>query len=295
MSALNWSASNSKCTALNSTKADDFSFRGDTCLTPDLSLPGKSSEEVQDNADCTPDIFDVLNSIQKGSSPDLSLPATVLCSPSTKVVDEQKEPVVASLQTPDSIPAELLDNSQDFITTQAFPAKSAQPKSFVSNTNGNEEDFLETQPFQKGIPRRKSSTSDDTLDDFIPTQAFVRPRASVPKSKELMGTRLSITAQIHSHNEDFIETQVFPTNKTPSDPRTNRANDNFEDYIATQAFIKPPQTSAPTSNKTVEAILNITAKIADNTQDMLETQLFVSPVSISAKTPGKIVNINVNI
>ncbi|XP_017863321.1 PREDICTED: mediator of DNA damage checkpoint protein 1 [Drosophila arizonae] len=286
MSALNWSASNSKCTALNSTKADDLSSRGDICLTPDLSLAEKGSGELQDDADCTPDIFDVLNAIQKGSSPDLNLPATVLCSPSTKVVDKQKEPVVASLQTPDSIPTELLDNCQDFVATQAFPATNVEPKSFVSNTKGNEEDFLETQPFPKGLPRRKSSTSDDTLEDFIATQVFVRPGAPMPKSKELMGTRLSITAQVHSHNEDFIETQVFPTNKIPSDPRLNAADDNLEDYIATQAFIKPPTTFAATPNKAVDAILSITAKIADNTQDMLETQLFISPVSISARAPA---------
>ncbi|TDG52673.1 hypothetical protein AWZ03_000906 [Drosophila navojoa] len=279
MSALNWSASNSKCTALNSTKADDLS-RGDICLTPDLSLAEKGPEELQDDADCTPDIFDVLSSIQKGSSPDL----TALCSSSIIVDDKQKEPVVASLQTPDSIPADSLDNSQDFKATQAFPAINAQPKCFVTNTNGNK-DLVETQPSPKGIPRRKSSTSDDTLEDFIATQAFVRPRESMPKSKELMGTRLSITAQVHSYNEDFIETQVFPTSKTSSDAKLNAVEDNLEDFIATQAFLKPPQTSAATLNRAVDTILNITAKIADNTQDMLETQLFISPVSTSAKAP----------
>lgn len=261
MSALNWSASNSKCTALNSTKADDSLSRGDICLTPDLSLPGKSSEDLIEDV-CTPDIFDVLNTERNerlGScTPDLNLPSTVLSSPSIKVVDKPKQSAVDSIETPDSMPAELLDNSH-CIATHAVPAANLTQE-------------------------RKSSTSDDNLEDFIATQAFVRPRAPVSQSKEFTVTRLSITAQIHNHNEDFIETQAFPTKETTSDILSNIAQGNLEDFIETQAFIKPSRTSEAALNQTVDTILKITAKIGDNTEDMLETQLFISPATNSDKT-----------
>lgn len=54
MSALNWSASNSKCCALSSTKADDILPRGDACITPDLTAPSV------DRNICTPDLFDLI-------------------------------------------------------------------------------------------------------------------------------------------------------------------------------------------------------------------------------------------
>ncbi|EDW69490.2 uncharacterized protein mu2 [Drosophila virilis] len=294
MSALNWSASNSKCTALNSTKANDVSSRADICLTPDLSVAGQKSEELND-VPCTPDIFDMFdvepNERLGSCTPDLNLPATVLSSPSNKVDDNEKlgvaeQPAATNIETPEPTPAELQDNSQDFIETQAFPARNAPTHLQISNADNNDEDFIETQAFPMGIAgQRKTNVSSDNLQDFIATQAFVRPKPSTPKQNETMSTRLSITAQIHNHNEDFIETQVFPTKAThpvPSPkPTPNGTEDNFEDFIATQAFIRPQTT---VSNKAVDTILNITAQIHNNTEDMMETQLFIPPTNKTDKT-----------
>ncbi|XP_064539959.1 mediator of DNA damage checkpoint protein 1 [Drosophila montana] len=294
MSALNWSASNSKCTALNSTKAVDVSSRADICLTPDLSVAGQKSEELND-VPCTPDIFDMFdvepNERLGSCTPELNLPATVLSSPSIKVDDNEKvcvakQPAATNIETPEPTPAELQDNSQDFVETQAFPVRSAPTHLQLSNSDDNDEDFIATQAFpMRTVGQRKTNESSDKLQDFIATQAFVRPRPSIPKQNETTSTRLSITAQIHSHNEDFIETQMFPTKTThpvPSlKPMPNGTEDNFEDFIATQAFIRP-QTSVP--NKAVDTILNITAQIQNNTEDMMETQLFIPPTNKNDKT-----------
>ncbi|XP_030570784.1 uncharacterized protein LOC115769902 isoform X2 [Drosophila novamexicana] len=294
MSALNWSASNSKCTALNSTKANDVSSRADICLTPDLSVAGQKSEELND-VPCTPDIFDMFdvepNERLGSCTPELNLPTTVLSSPANEVDDNQKlgvakQPAATNIETPEPTPAELQDNSQDFIETQAFPLRNAPTHLQISSADDNDEDFIETQAFPMGIAgQRKTNVSSDNLQDFIATQAFVRPKPSTPKQNETMSTRLSITAQIHNHNEDFIETQVFPTKAThpvPSPkPTPNGTEDNFEDFIATQAFIRP-QTTVP--NKAVDTMLNITAQIHNNTEDMVETQLFIPPTNKTDKT-----------
>lgn len=294
MSALNWSASNSKCTALNSTKANDVSSRADICLTPDLSVAGQKSEELND-VPCTPDIFDMFdvepNERLGSCTPELNLPTTVLSSPANEVDDNQKlgvakQPAASNIETPEPTPAELQDNSQDFIETQAFQLRNAPTHLQISNAN--DEDFIETQAFPMGIAgQRKTNVSSDNLQDFIATQAFVRPKPSTPKQNETMSTRLSITAQIHNHNEDFIETQVFPTKAThpvPSPkPTPNGTEDNFEDFIATQAFIRP-QTTVP--NKAVDTMLNITAQIHNDTEDMVETQLFIPPTNKTDKSAG---------
>ncbi|XP_032591545.1 mediator of DNA damage checkpoint protein 1 [Drosophila grimshawi] len=265
MSALNWSASNSKCTALNSTKADEVSTRGDICLTPDQSVAGQRSNELED-VPSTPDIFELIG--DEPNERQSNEPGTSNRD-DTQQLSVAKLPAAANIETPESNPLEQEDNSQDFIETQAFPARNAisvQPN--LLDSDDSMQEFFEA-------PR--------LITGFIENQATT----AMAKPNQSSATRLSIAAQVHNNFEDFIETQPFPTKKplTTSSPYTkaNKTPENMQDFIATQAFIRPPPKSMPKSNEILRPNLNSSAEIHSN-EDLKETQLFIPPTKKTDKT-----------
>ncbi|KAH8349662.1 hypothetical protein KR084_003787 [Drosophila pseudotakahashii] len=217
MSALNWSASNSKCCALSSTKAEEVLPRGDACITPELTAPSG------DRNICTPDLFDLIlgrEARADSGSPDPFVRPAEKGNTTTPQFGGIKQLVVATIETPTATPdQENASSSQDMIATQRFPGN----KLFESDGEDNEptnQDFVATQAFNLGRPlpaeASESPKDKETNQDLVATQAFNLRRPQPPKANE-------------TSNQDFIETQVFNVGQK-EDETSN------QDFIATQAF-----------------------------------------------------------
>ncbi|KAH8378914.1 hypothetical protein KR009_002052 [Drosophila setifemur] len=238
MSAFNWSASNPKCTALNSTKHQDVAPQRDACITPDLTGDGVM---------CTPDLVDMIVADERSNTTPL------LCG--------VKQLVVATIETPRATQEDSDDTNQDLIATQRFLGN----KLSESNTN---QDLIATQRFPGNkiletdsededhlLKQDSSKKSNITNQDFIATQRFPGnkslisddPRSNLNKShtnqdfiatQRFPGNKESPKNQ--SLNQDFIETQVFPGKSIPSE---------CQDFIATQPFHVAIKSSIGSSNK----------------------------------------------
>ncbi|XP_016966390.1 mediator of DNA damage checkpoint protein 1 [Drosophila biarmipes] len=237
MSALNWSASNSKCCALSSTKADEVLPREDACITPELTAPST------DRNICTPDLFDLIlgrDGRADSCSPDPFVRPADRGNTTTPQFGGVKQLVVATIETPTATPDKEIaerspESNQDMIVTQRFPGY----KLLESDAEDNElpnQDFVATQAFN--LTRRQPNEvpeplkDNETNQDFIATQAFnlrLQPTKDSPKPPKAN----------ESSNQDFIETQVFdlgrplPTD-SPEPPKENETSN--QDFIATQAF-----------------------------------------------------------
>ncbi|XP_034656633.1 proteoglycan 4 isoform X2 [Drosophila subobscura] len=216
LSALNWSTSNPKCTALNSTKEGELPARAVACITPELSGQNPS----HDAGNCTPDIFDLMVADGEQPEPEPESSATpTLCG--------LKQLVVAHIETPTATPLEVEDlivtqsnahkeTNQDFIPTQPFPfptklkpsglpsINSPKDRSIVEETN---EDFIATQPFPfklkpDGLPATNA-------EDFKATQPF-------PFRKKQKRAHSDATTQDHSDNEEPSQSKQAKVQATDS-------------------------------------------------------------------------------
>ncbi|KAL7731463.1 hypothetical protein ACLKA6_017280 [Drosophila palustris] len=263
MSALNWSASNSKCTALNSTKADEVIPRSEICLTPELSAAGSKSNDL-DDVPCTPDLFDFLPVDANESSGSraaelVNVNADVhsISSHQLNVETPETTPANPDDRLEDNIATQAFPGAQDFIATQAFERANLQSH----KDNQDNEDLIETEAFPARNPlvnpqlKSKSNQNQDN-EDFIETEIFPARRSS--KNEE--------------ENQDFIETQAFPASNLFLAPqfksKPNKILENSQDLIATQAFMGHPQTSKTIPCDAGNISLN-------NAEDFIETQLFV--------------------
>nr|XP_044250485.1 mediator of DNA damage checkpoint protein 1 [Drosophila takahashii] len=241
MSALNWSASNSKCCALSSTKAEEVLPPGDACITPELSAPSG------DRNICTPDLFDLILGRENradSASPDPFVRPANREKTTTPQFGGIKQLVVATIETPTATPdQEKASNSQDMIATQRFPGN----KLFESDGEDNEptnQDFVATQAFNLAP---KSPKDKETNQDFIATQAFNlrRPQAQTANetsNQDFIATQVFNLEQKNNEtlNQDLIATQAFPG-------RINSSR--CQDFIATQPFHVVKQHSLNLGNK----------------------------------------------
>ncbi|XP_017127774.1 uncharacterized protein LOC108146321 [Drosophila elegans] len=220
MSTLNWTAGNSKCGALSSTKADVEAAppRGDACITPDLSAPSESRPIH------TPDLYDLIlgSEPRAGScSPDPFVrPAERANASGTPQFGGIKQLVVATIETPTATPdKEDAEINQDLVATQRFPGN----KLLESDSEDDEEpnqDFVATQAFNLGRRPQLNEVSESSKDeepnqDFVATQAF---NLAHPQPKSNIN---------ETCNQDFIATQVFPA---------NIGGTGCQDFIETQPF-----------------------------------------------------------
>lgn len=231
MSALNWSASNSKCTVLNSTKADK-AHRADACMTPELSDPiADANRDIS-----TPDIFDLMLADEEEQAAERSnattpqlcgikqlVVATIETPRSTQNEEDEASSTPRKNQHPIATPPFLGNNlinktesgdvNQDFVPTQAFPSRLPQQREFLEKLN---QDFIATQVFPgNNVTSRAGQDSDNEEplnQDFVATQAFP---SRLPKPAE-------------QPNQDFIATQAFP-----SKINSSRVG---QDFIETQPF-----------------------------------------------------------
>ncbi|BFF98469.1 uncharacterized protein DMAD_06631 [Drosophila madeirensis] len=204
LSALNWSASNPKCTALNSTKEGELPARAVACITPELSGQNPS----HDAGNCTPDIFDLM--VADGEQPERESSATpTLCG--------LKQLVVAQIETPTATPLEV----EDLIVTQS------------NAHNETNQDFVATQPFPFTLMRRQEElqAGQETNQDFIPTQPFPFPTQLKPRALPSINSPKNRSI-VEETNEDFIATQPFPIKLKPD----GLPAANAEDFKATQPF-----------------------------------------------------------
>ncbi|KAH8324931.1 hypothetical protein KR074_008796 [Drosophila pseudoananassae] len=275
MTALNWSVSNSKCTALNSTNHQNEGHSGlEACLTPtltglsqDIHTPdlldsvlcggNKSYARQEEPAIPTTDLID--------SSPDDARLSGSRSNASTPQLCGVKHLVVATIETPRPTPDEKEDNAnrepnQDLIATQRFPGRKLIESDEVDEPEPNQ-DFIATQRF----PGRKFIESDEQVEpnqDFIATQRF--PGTNLGESdKEDQPTQAN--NMFKEPNQDFIATQRFPGLDLRESDDEDQPN---QDFVPTQLFIPAPQggnnqKSPECSNKNVS--LN---------QDFIETQVF---------------------
>ncbi|XP_017023123.1 mediator of DNA damage checkpoint protein 1 isoform X1 [Drosophila kikkawai] len=255
MSALNWSATNSKCSLLNSTKAD----RAATCITPELSAP--LADAIRDIS--TPDIFELMEAHEKEETAQRSNATTPqLCG--------IKQLVVATIETPrttqnEEEDGENQDINQDFVATQAFPTGVSKSKESPEKPN---QDLIATQVF----PSKGNSSEvrqDAEIDqDFVGTQAFP--------------SRLSLRKEPpEKPNEDFIATQVFPSKDK------SLRSDNFkvplnQDFVATQAFPSRITQSTETPKK-VDQDFAFPKPNESTNQDFIATQVFPSKTPTPAR------------
>ncbi|KAH8255224.1 hypothetical protein KR038_006449 [Drosophila bunnanda] len=277
MSALNWSATTSKCNVFNSTKADE-AHRAATCITPDLSAP---LADVNRNIS-TPDILDLMEAHEEEHAAQRSNSTTPqLCG--------IKQLVVATIETPrttqdeedkdESALVKNLDINQDFVATQAFPSRFLQPKEpsdkpnqdfiatqvFASNGNISEvdQDFVATQAFPSRLPQTKESPEKPNQ-DFIATQVFPSKAKTCRSGNEPL-------------NQDFEDTQAFPSRLPQSKESPEKVN---QDFVATQAFpsrLPQPKESPGKPNQDFIATQVFSSKShtpAQTGQDFVETQPF---------------------
>nr|XP_043069742.1 titin [Drosophila bipectinata] len=302
MSALNWSVSNSKCTALNSTNHQNEGHSGlEACLTPTLT---GLSQDIQ-----TPDLLDsILGDKVKGNesnarqeepaipSPDLldsSLDEARLSGSTSNASTSQlcgvQHLVVATIETPRPTPDEKEDNTnkepnQDLIATQRFPGRklieSDEEDEPVKEPN---QDFIATQRFpgrkltesnEEDEPNREKNTVKELNQDFIATQRFPG-RKLTESDEEDQPTQENKTTR--EPNQDFIATQRFPGRKlTESDKadEPNRENSRVkelnQDFIATQRF--PGRNLGESDEEDQPTQENNTTK--EPNQDFIATQRF---------------------
>ncbi|XP_017080263.1 uncharacterized protein LOC108114016 isoform X2 [Drosophila eugracilis] len=276
MSALNWSASNSKCGALSSTKADNVLPQGDACITPDMTAPSV------DRNICTPDLFDLImgRDTRAGSgSPDPFVRPADKANETTPLFGGIKQVVVATIETPSATPTEEnATSSQDIIAAQRFPRQ----KLFESDNEEDEvpnQDFVATQAFHLA-PNRGSNDSEPNQ-DFVATQAFLLPPNRDPKQLK--------DGEI---NQDFVATQAFNLSSN-RDPKTSKDNEPNQDFVATQAFCfaRPQAIDLPenTKDNTFNQDLIPAQEFPDNInsprcQDFVATQPFhVDSLSLGNK------------
>ncbi|XP_037719538.1 uncharacterized protein LOC119553294 isoform X2 [Drosophila subpulchrella] len=237
MSALNWSASNSKCCALSSTKADAVLPPGDACITPELTAPSV------DRNICTPDLFDLIlgrDGRADSCSPDPFVRPADRGNATTPQFGGVKQLVVATIETPTATPDKenaerSQESNQDMIVTQRFPGN----KLFESDGEDDElpnQDFVATQAFNLARPQPNEASGtlkeNETNQDFIATQAFnfLRPKTNDSDKP---------SKAYENSNQDFIETQVFNLDRLLPSDSTEPTKDNEtsnQDFIATQAF-----------------------------------------------------------
>lgn len=276
MSALNWSVSNSKCTALNSTNHENEGNPGlEACLTPNLtglsrdkaihtpdpidSLLGDEAKDAgnpsparqQEPAIHTPDLIDCLLDEARGGGGRSNASTPQLCG--------IKHLVVATIETPRPTPDEkeesaTKEQNQDFVATQRFPGanliesdEEEEPTQYDNAIGGQNQDFVATQRF----PGTSLSNSDeeDQLNqenkadkgqnqDFVATQRFP-------------GTNLGESDEEDQPNQDLVPTQLFVSapggRKKPKSPENSNKNMSLnQDFIATQVF---PTRSRAVQNK----------------------------------------------
>ncbi|EDW40576.1 GL24813 [Drosophila persimilis] len=234
LSALNWSATNPKCTVLNSTKAGELSPRELACITPDLSGQNPS----QNAGNCTPDLFDLMNA------------GNVLSERSaTPTLCGLKQLIVATIETPTATPIEVEDKeNQDFIVTPSKEPASESPKNGNENNETNQ-DFIATQPFPFHLKRKQerlqaTESLKDRPDgelinqDFIETQPFPsKLKQNALKAADYPKDR----SYEEETNQDFIATQPFPLWKKKNrnaaeSTEEHRDSEDNQDFIATEAF-----------------------------------------------------------
>ncbi|XP_043648171.1 uncharacterized protein LOC122616695 isoform X2 [Drosophila teissieri] len=230
ISALNWSASDSKCCALSSTKADEMLPRGDACITPDLTAPSV------DRNICTPDLFDLIlgrEGRDGSSSPDPFVRPADKTNTATPQFGGVKQLVVATIETPTATPdtdsSSSQEKNQDMVATQRFPRHKLLECDEEDDEQSNQ-DLVATQAFNLGQPQAQKDK--ETNQDFIATQAFNLGRPQITDSPK------PSTAN-DSSNQDFIETQAFNlgrplANNSFGPPKDNETSD--QDLIATQVF-----------------------------------------------------------
>ncbi|KRK00819.1 uncharacterized protein Dyak_GE20898, isoform D [Drosophila yakuba] len=230
ISALNWSASDSKCCALSSTKADEVLPRGDACITPDLTGPSV------DRNICTPDLFDLIMGREGrdgSNSPDPFVRPTDKTNTATPQFGGVKQLVVATIETPTATPdtdnSSSQEKNQDIVATQRFPRHKLLESDEEHNEQSNQ-DFVATQAFNLGRPQAQEDK--ETNQDFIATQAFNLGRPQITDSPK------HSTAN-DSCNQDFIETQAFNLGSPQANnffglPKDNETSN--QDLIATQVF-----------------------------------------------------------
>ncbi|XP_044313575.1 uncharacterized protein LOC123037377 isoform X1 [Drosophila rhopaloa] len=235
MSALNWSASNSKSCALSSTA---ILPSGDACITPELSAPS------EDRPICTPDLFDLIlgNEPRSGSnSPDPFVRPSNVANTTTPQFGGVKQLVVATIETPTATPdkedaASSQEMNQDSIVTQRFPENKLLESESEDEDVPNQ-DFVATQAFKLGRPQQdkvpNSPKDNETNQDFIATQAFNFRRPQPPDSPKAPKANTNC-------NQDFIATQAFPANINSS---------RCQDFIETQQFNPGNQNSLSFGNK----------------------------------------------
>ncbi|KAI8039182.1 hypothetical protein M5D96_007899 [Drosophila gunungcola] len=271
MSTLNWSASNSKCSALSSTKADVTAAlpRGDACITPELSAPSEGRPIH------TPDLYDLIlgSEPRAGScSPDPFVrPAERANANATPQFGGIKQLVVATIETPTATPDKKdAEINQDSVATQRFPGN----KLLESDSEDDEEpnqDFVATQAFNLGRRPQsnevsESSKDEETNQDFIATQAF---NLAHPQPKSNTN---------ETCNQDFIATQVFPANISGT---------GCQDFIETQPFQALNKNSVSSVNK--ENIPSDSAKKTSDSKsldeidavldEMISGEIVTSPVN----------------
>ncbi|XP_033242649.1 titin-like isoform X1 [Drosophila miranda] len=252
LSALNWSATNPKCTVLNITKAGELSPRELACITPDLSGQNPS----QNAGNCTPDLFDLMNA------------GNVLSERSaTPTLCGLKQLIVATIETPTATPIEVEDKeNQDFIVTPSKEPASESPKNGNENNETNQ-DFIATQPFPFHLKRKQerlqaTESLKDRPDgelinqDFIETQPFPsKLKQNAWKAADYPKDR----SYEEETNQDFIATQPFPLWKKKNrnaaeSTEEHRDSEDNQDFIATEAF---PSISKQASKNTPENKENI--------------------------------------
>ncbi|XP_062133402.1 mediator of DNA damage checkpoint protein 1 isoform X2 [Drosophila sulfurigaster albostrigata] len=280
VSALNWSATNTKYSAVNSTKLDEEHARNEACLTPELSAAGIPLDDVP----CTPDLFDFINNEanQSSNSPPHEL-INVTADVHRNSVCRAEKSAVNSIETPDNTPGEGKDDNEDFIETQAFPMRKliandddVATQAFNRNASWNDnDDFIATQVFPK-----RTSLMKTNLEDNIATQAFIRdPEVSKTKPKETDGNNSNTSSAFLvplpkstvNNSENFNNSNTSSPFKAPlAKPAVNDIANNSEDLIATQVFFKQPRVSETITKESTNSSIN-------NNDDMQETQLFIPP------------------
>ncbi|KAH8250956.1 hypothetical protein KR026_000295 [Drosophila bipectinata] len=268
MSALNWSVSNSKCTALNSTNHQNEGHSGlEACLTPTLTglsqdiqtpdlLDSILGDEVKGNdSNARPDEPAIPTSDLLDSSLDEARLSGSISNASTSQLCGVQHLVVATIETPRPTPDEKEDDTnkepnQDMIATQRFPGR----KLIESDEEDEPEkepnqDLIATQRFpgrkltesnKEDEPNRENSRVKELNQDFIATQRFPG-RKMTESNKEDEPNREN--SRVKELNQDFIATQRFPgRNLGESDEEdqpikeNNTAKEPNQDFIATQRF-----------------------------------------------------------
>ncbi|XP_026832486.1 uncharacterized protein LOC6545961 isoform X1 [Drosophila erecta] len=230
ISALNWSANNSKCSALSSTKADEILPRGDGCITPDLTAPSVA------RSICTPDLIELIMGREArdgSSSPDFFVRPADKTNTATPQFNGVKQLVVATIETPTATPdtdkSSSQEINQDMIATQRFPRHKLLESDEEDNEQNNQ-DFVATQAFNLGRPQPQEDK--ETNQDFIATQAFNLGRPQQIDS-------LKPSTANDSSNQDFIATQAFNLGRPQANNSVGPPGDtetSNQDFIATQAF-----------------------------------------------------------